>query len=145
MEIILKALIGSILCIVFLFLSGIHFYWGLGGKWGSNAAIPAKMNNERIMQPGLLACFVVALALLGFGLFMIVKSGIVSAPLSGWLTHYGLWVISILFGLRAIGEFKYVGFFKKIKSTRFGQFDTRYYSPLCMAIALLTMALALLQ
>ncbi|HEX5026464.1 MAG TPA: DUF3995 domain-containing protein [Agriterribacter sp.] len=145
MEIILKTTIGSILSVVFLFLSGIHFYWGLGGKWGSNAAIPAKMNNERIMQPGLLACFVVALALLCFGLFISVKSGIASFPLPGWVMRYGLWVISILFALRAIGEFKYVGFFKKIKSTRFGQFDTRYYSPLCLAIAVSTIVLALLS
>ncbi|NMH89945.1 DUF3995 domain-containing protein [Flavivirga sp. Y03] len=32
---------------------------------------------------------------------------------------YGSWIISIVFILRAIGEFKYIGFFKKIKTYAF--------------------------
>ena len=34
----MKILIGSTLLIVFFFLAVIHIYWGLGGKWGVNAA-----------------------------------------------------------------------------------------------------------
>ena len=141
----LTTLIGLLLFFTFSFLSVIHFYWGLGGKWGANAAIPTKANKEKVMNPKLFECFVVAFGLLGFGLFILVKTKILSFYLPNWLMKYGLWILSTIFILRAIGEFKYVGFFKKIRSTQFGQLDTKYYSPLCLAIGLLVMALALMR
>jgi hypothetical protein len=141
----LAILIGLLLFFIFFFLSAIHFYWGLGGKWGTNAAVPTKENNEKVMNPKLFECFVVGFALLGFGLFILVKSQILAFNLPNWLMDYGLWVLSLLFILRAIGEFKYVGFFKKIKTTKFGQLDTKYYSPLCLVIGLLAMTLALMR
>ncbi|WP_222439555.1 DUF3995 domain-containing protein [Spirosoma utsteinense] len=38
---------------------------------------------------------------------------------------------------------RYVGFFKKIKHTPFGKNDTRYYSPLCLLIGVLTLVVVL--
>ena len=40
----MTTLISIILFLIFLFLSVIHIYWGFGGKWGKDAAIPAKPN-----------------------------------------------------------------------------------------------------
>jgi Protein of unknown function (DUF3995) len=138
----LTLLTGLLLFLIFIFLSAIHFYWGLGGKWGADAAIPTKENNEKIMNPKLFECFAVAFGLLGFGFFILVKSQILSFKLPNWLLNYGGWALSVLFILRAIGDFKYVGFFKKIKNTRFGKLDTKYYSPLCLAIGLMIMILS---
>ena len=56
---------------------------------------------------------------------------------------YGLWIIASVFILRAIGEFNYVGFLKKIKHTKFGQNDTKLYSPLCLTIGILIIIIAL--
>ena len=140
----LTTLIGLFLFFTFFFLSVIHFFWGLGGKWGANAAIPTNGNNEKVMNPKLFECFVVAFGMLGLGLFILIKSNILSFNLPNWLMKYGLWAVSIIFILRAIGEFKYVGFFKKIKSTQFSRLDTKYYSPLCLAVALLVMVLILI-
>ena len=36
---------------------------------------------------------------------------------------------------RAIGEFKYVGFFKKVRGSEFARTDTLLYSPLCLMMA----------
>ena len=138
----LTILIGIVLFLIFIFISAIHFYWGLGGKWGADAAIPSKENSERVINPKLPECFVVAFGLLGFGLFILVKSHVLSFKLPNWLLDYGTWALSLIFILRAIGDFKYFGFFKKIRSTRFGRLDTRYYSPLCLGIGLLVMLLA---
>ena len=33
------------------------------------------------------------------------------------------------------GNFRLVGFFKKVRGTRFATLDTRYYSPLCLFLA----------
>ena len=51
--------------------------------------------------------------------------------------RFGGWVIPIIFLLRAIGEFKYVGIFKRVKKTKFGRFDTKLFSPLCLIISIL--------
>jgi len=140
----MKLLIALPLFSIFLFLSGIHFYWGLGGKWGGQAVVPTKTNNEKVMMPGWVACFIVALGLLGFGLFVLIKAGLLSLSLPSWILNYGLWIIAFIFILRAIGDFNYVGFFKKVKSTDFGRQDTRYYSPLCLLIGILAILIQLL-
>ncbi len=37
---------------------------------------------------------------------------------------------------RAVGEFKYVGFFKRVRGSRFATLDTLVYSPLCLLLAI---------
>ena len=36
---------------------------------------------------------------------------------------------------RAIGEFKYVGFFKRVRGSRFATLDTFVFSPLCLLLS----------
>jgi hypothetical protein len=139
----MQTIIGLILVIIFLFLSGIHIYWGFGGKWGYEAAIPTTENNEKLMNPKLKECMVVAIALLILSVLVLIKSGIITYILPNWIQEYGIWIILILFMIRAIGDFKYVGFFKKVKTTKFAQMDTKYFSPLCLLISLLATTLAL--
>ena len=142
----MTTLIAITLILIFLFLSGIHMYWGFGGQWGNDAVIPTKDNNVKVMVPGIIATFIVALGLLGFGAVVFVN--IIESDLNipfrlDIFRNYGLWVIASIFILRAIGEFNYVGFFKKYKKTKFGQNDTKYYSPLCLIIGILTIILEL--
>jgi len=141
----MKILIASILCLIFLLLSAIHIYWGFGGKSGAVASIPSKENGKPVISPGKTDCFVVASGLFVFGLFVLIKAGIVLMVLPNWLSHYGLWAITTIFLIRAIGEFKYIGFFKKIKTTTFGQMDTKFYSPLCLIISFLGVILQYLS
>jgi glucan phosphoethanolaminetransferase (alkaline phosphatase superfamily) len=136
--------IAIILFLIFLFISSIHFYWALGGKWGSDAVLPTKDdNNTKVLNPTVLPTLIVAFGLLGFGLFILVILGLVAFNTPHWLNKYGLWIIAGIFTLRAIGDFKYVGFFKKIKQTKFGKNDTKYFSPLCLKIVILTIILEL--
>lgn len=97
-------------------------------------------------MPGIIPTLIVALGLLGFGLVVFLNIFELDFKLPFWLyiVHkYGLWIIASIFTLRAIGEFKYVGFFKRYKQTKFGQNDTKYYSPLCLTIGILTIILEL--
>ncbi|HEY8784399.1 MAG TPA: DUF3995 domain-containing protein [Mucilaginibacter sp.] len=137
----MKILIASFLVIVFIFLAAIHIYWAFGGKNPSVATIPTTQNNKAVINPGLFDCLVVAIGLLSFGLSILIKSGVTSFSSPGWLMNCGLWAIAAIFILRAIGEFKYIGFFKKIKTTKFGQLDTKYYAPLCLLIGILCVIL----
>lgn len=137
--------ISLLLFAIFLFLSAIHLYWGLGGKWGANASIPTKRNGEKVMNPKPLDCFAVAIGLSAFGILVLVKAQFISWVLPPVILNYGIAVIAGIFLLRAIGEFRYVGFFKKIKNTTFGELDTKYYSPLCLLIGIMGIILKLLS
>lgn len=139
--------ISGILFGIFLFLSSLHFYWAFGGKWGSTAVIPTKNDNapQKALNPGIAATLIVATGLLAFGLLPLVITGFIHFPLPLWLQKSGLWIIAGIFGARAIGDFNYVGIFKKITHTKFAKNDTKYYSPLCAVISLLAVALILIR
>ena len=138
----MTTVVSLLLFAVFGFLSGIHFYWGLGGKRGFEAAVPTGPNQEKVMAPSTWACFVVGFGLLCFGIFALISAHLIPVHLPGRLSDAGLGIIAAIFILRATGEFNYVGFFKKIKTTRFGKMDTKYYSPLCLTIGILCILLA---
>ena len=75
------------------------------------------------------------------GLLIGLKAGWVdSSWAAGWL-DYVIWVFAAGFALRAIGEFKYVGFFKSVKGPGFAWYDTRIYSPLCVLLCLICVRL----
>ena len=136
-------LIAIILFLILLLLSSIHFYWGFGGRWGSEAVFPTKDDHVPAKKPGATPTFIVAFGLMGFGLLVLINARLINLTLPVWFEKYGLEVIAAIFILRAVGEFKYVGFFKKYSQTKFGRNDTKYYSPLSLIIGLLMLILAL--
>ena len=126
-----------LLTIIFFALGMIHFYWLFGGKWGVSKALPTKEGGGDTFAPPKLATFIVGFGLLSIGFLYLIKSRMIEVQLPDFLMNYGLWIIPSIFILRAIGEFKYVGFFKKIKHTEFAKADTRLFSPLCLIIGIL--------
>lgn len=131
------------LFLIFTFLSSVHIYWGLGGKWVGESVFPTKDDNIKPQMPGPLPTFIVAVGLFAIGLFILLKGGFFRFTIPALLDQYGLWIIAGIFLIRAIGEFNYVGFFKKIRHTKFGINDTKYYSPLCLFIGLMIIIMAL--
>ncbi|PKB18249.1 DUF3995 domain-containing protein [Flavobacterium sp. 5] len=141
----MTTIISAILFLIFAFLSAIHFYWGFGGRWGSQAVFPTKDDSIKLQMPGIIPTLIVAFGLLVICLFILQKGAILNFLIPTWLDKYGLWVIAGIFIVRAIGEFNYLGFFKKIKHTQFGKNDTKYYSPLCLIIGILAILMILNQ
>jgi Protein of unknown function (DUF3995) len=132
-------LISLLLATVFFVLSAIHVYWGFGGRWAMADAFPTKEDGTSLEKvPGMVASFVVAVGLFAFGIFYLIKSDILAISLPTFLLSYGYWVITVIFLLRAVGDFKYFGFFKKIKTTPFGKKDSLIYTPLCLFIGFST-------
>ena len=136
---------GSLLLVIFLVLALLHIYWGAGGDWGKSLSIPTKNDGKKLIDPGPLACFIVAAGLLTFAIFISIKVQFILFNIPGWLLNSCLWVIAGVFLLRAIGEFKYIGLFKKTTTTPFGKMDTKYYSPLCLLIGLSIIILQLIN
>ncbi len=122
----------AILSSVFAFLSGLHFYWAAGGKWGWEDAIP-KRDGVPVFAPGRMAILVVALALLGAAVISLWRADIfASGP--EWVHRAGVWATAMVFAMRAVGDFRYCGFFKRIKDTDVARKDSLIYSPLSLVL-----------
>ena len=125
-----------ILIIIFSFLSFLHFYWGFGGKKWLNEVTPKKANGEELFVVKPLHSLIVGIGLLLVGLFVNFRIGYIGAYYPN-LSKYGMIFLGTIFMLRALGDFKYVGFFKKIKNSDFAIRDSKIYSPLCLVIGTL--------
>ena len=134
------------LCLVFSVLGGFHCYWLFGGTYGVKKVIPTKgiqSVNSQAIPP--VATLFVALVLVSFGVIYLLKANLITLSIPSWIVEYGTWFIPSIFILRAIGEFNYVGFFKKIKDTEFARADTKIFSPLCLGIGVAGMIIQLIE
>ncbi|ULH29430.1 DUF3995 domain-containing protein [Leptospira weilii] len=116
-------------------LSGIHFYWVVKGKIGTNNRVIPEIQGKPAFQPGRFATAIVGILLLLAALFPIGLQ--VSFGIFRYVFQYGTYFLSATFLLRAIGDFRLLGFFKKIRDTKFAKNDTAYYSPLCLLLSVL--------
>ncbi|WP_339708296.1 DUF3995 domain-containing protein [uncultured Kriegella sp.] len=133
------AVVSILLVVIFCVLAGIHFNWALGGRWGFNVALPTKTDGQRVLNPKKIDSAVVGMVLLSFGLFYLFRLGFAPVLLPNWMVEYVGWVVPVIFFARAIGDFKYVGFFRKVAQTDFSRADAKYFSPLCLLIGLLAL------
>ncbi len=69
------------------------------------------------------------------------KGNFISLSVPSFILAYAGWAISAIFILRAIGDFKYVGFFKSVTGTEFASLDTMFYSPLCLGLGIIAILL----
>jgi uncharacterized protein DUF3995 len=127
--------------VVLLALSLLHVYWAAGGRRGIDAVIPTQ-GGRRTLTPSRLATLTVAAALAVAALIAVGATGMLGAVAPEWLIRTGLVVLAAVFGLRAVGDFRLIGFTKRVKGTRFARLDTRVFSPLCVGLAVACAALA---
>jgi hypothetical protein len=119
----------AIAAVTLLIIMGLfHIYWAFGGTIGLDKALPTK-DGVRLFNPGRVLTFIVGTVLFGFSF---VAYSLCFDAANADATVYTGWVLSALFVIRAVGEFNAVGFFKKIRSTEFAAYDTKYFSPLCL-------------
>lgn len=125
--------LGILLAVIFATLSFFHLYWAAGGRFGGSAAIPT-VGGERLLNPSPFMTILVAAALFAAMLVVLGRLKLWGAFVPSWIFYSGTWVISLLFLLRTIGDFRYVGFFKNVTDTNFARWDTILFSPLCLFI-----------
>ncbi len=122
--------IGFITIITLITAGVFHFYWAFGGKIGLDRAIPTK-DGKALLNPGKLLTIIVGFIILGFAwIAYILNSEDLNLISYSYQIIYAGWFLSVVFLIRAIGDFNMVGLFKKIKSTKFAEFDTKYFIPL---------------
>lgn len=125
-------------------LSSLHIYWALGGQAALEGTLPRIEGREDpLFRPSPLATWIVAL-ILAFGATLTLwRAGILEPPGPSWIPRTGVWFMAVAFTLRAIGDFKVVGFFKKPSKSTFARRDSWIYSPLCVVIAVLSVVVGL--
>jgi hypothetical protein len=128
-------ILGILLAVILAILSFLHLYWAVGGRFGIGAAIPTA-GAARLFRPSPFATILVATALFAAMFVVLGRLKMWGAFVPGWIFYSGTWVISLLFLLRTIGDFRYVGFFKSVTDTNFAHWDTILFSPLCLFIGI---------
>lgn len=118
--------LGGILAVISL----LHLYWAFGGRWARDKTNPM-VNGKPLLRITAVSCLSAAF------LFFLLAS-VPFVPMKPLLRHWLLIAMMIVFAARAIGDFKYVGFFKSVKGTKFAIWDTRMYSPLNVVLSLLS-------
>lgn len=127
--------------ILFL-VSAIHLYWLAGGKAGALAALPSR-GGEPLFRPTGWDTGGVAVVLALSGWFVLELGGAVGRVLfPNWLLGFGGWALAVVFIIRAVGEFRWVGFFKRHKGTVFAKWDTLLFSPLCLFLGVCLLYIA---
>lgn len=123
--------LSMIVAIVMFAVALLHFYWSFGGRFGLESAGPKLESNKEFIPSGKLIFFVACLML---GLAVLPRQLINPIPALEPIISYIGFLISAVFILRGIGDFKYVGMFKKVYNSNFALLDTRYFSPLIIAL-----------
>lgn len=125
--------IGLATAAVLFLLSLLHVYWAAGGSRGSVIVLPEK-DGAPLFRPGPGATLVVAALLAGAGLILLARLGLWGAGLAPALVRIGSWLVAAAFLGRAVGDFRWVGFFKRVRATPFARWDTWLFSPLCVLV-----------
>jgi len=133
-------ILGILVAALFGVLSLFHLYWAAGGSFGSGVTVPT-VGGKRDFNPSPLGTVLVAIALLLAMLTILGQLGLLGRWLPKWIFRWGTGGIALIFFLRAVGEFKRVGFFKQVSDTPFAYWDTWLFSPLCLVIAVTAFAL----
>jgi hypothetical protein len=127
--------LAAVVCAVFLFLALWHFRMAFLTPTGETGAVPS-VDGKPLFVPSTQATLLVGIVLTAFAGLVAATAGFVAVGLPPvvlvWLS-YGL-ALGLLG--RAIGDFKSVGFAKRVRGTPFARLDTWIYSPLCVLLAL---------
>lgn len=124
-------------------LAFLHLYWAAGGQWGLANAAPSDEAGKRLLNTSPIASIIVGLGLSGFAAYYFSLGFGILLPFG--IEKWGALALAFIFTARAVGDFRYVGFFKKLKDTAFGRLDTRVYAPLCLYLGISSLVIAIFK
>ncbi|MEM7158625.1 MAG: DUF3995 domain-containing protein [Myxococcota bacterium] len=109
----------------------IHLYWAARPHIDLSAAIPTEPGGGPVFQPPAWLTAGVGVALLSTATLFTLRALGIAMPGLDLLVIFA----TLVFGVRAVGDGRYVGFSKKQRDTRFGQLDDELYTPLSVSFA----------
>ena len=61
-------------------------------------------------------------------------AGFITVPVPSSWTTWAAYALALALIGRAIGDFRLVGFFKRVRGSNFARMDTAVYAPLCLLL-----------
>ncbi len=119
---------------VLVVMAVIHMYWALGGSIGAEALVPQTTKGPLFRLTSAVTLLISLTFILAANL-MLTRIGVATARISPTGLHIACAALAALFLIRAVGDFRYVGFFKRVRHSRFARLDTRLYSPISLFLA----------
>jgi hypothetical protein len=126
--------LASVLCLVFVTLAIWHFRMALRPAPGASGAVPS-VAGKPLFVPSPRATALVGVVLLLFACLVGATAGLVEIGIPVRVLSWLCDALALGLLARAIGEFKYLGFFKRVRDSKFARLDTLLYSPLCLLLA----------
>lgn len=120
--------------LVFVALAAWHVRMALGSSSARSGAVPS-VSGEPLWVPSVQATLAVAVALLVFACLVAAMARFISVGIPQRTLAWLCYALALGLVARAIGEFKYLGFFKRVTGSKFARLDTLLYSPLCLLLA----------
>ncbi|MFN8515677.1 MAG: DUF3995 domain-containing protein [Chloroflexia bacterium] len=117
----------------------LHLYWAFGRRSPGTAFIP-EVAGQPTFVPTTSATVVVAALLFIASTLLLGRVCGWGEPALGRVFTWGTCGVAVAFFLRAIGDFRLVGFFKRVRGTAFARWDSRLLSPLCLGLAIAALA-----
>lgn len=129
------AIAAPAVCLALTLIGAVHFYWAVGGAAWKAGAIPSR-NGKPVLTPSAGSTALVGVALVGMAAVVGFTAGLLPSPFPTGLLRGMSALLALVFAARAIGEFRYVGFFKRVRGSVFAWRDTWLYSPLCLLLSI---------
>jgi Protein of unknown function (DUF3995) len=122
-------------------LALMHVYWAFGGRVGKSVAVP-EVNGRQAFVPSKAGTLAVGAALFFAASVVAIAGGLVGV--GGYRGPFRVLAfgLSATFLARAVGDFRLVGFFKRVRGTRFAFLDTTVFAPLCLVFGLAVLYVA---
>ena len=130
-----SAVLAVIVAGVFVVLALWHLWMAMSPASGESGAVPS-VAGKPVFVPSTRATVAVAVVLLAFACLVVATAGLVPVGVSPRVLSWLCYALALGLFARAIGEFKYVGLFKRVRESRFARLDTFVYSPLCLALGI---------
>jgi len=121
--------------LILIFIGLLHFYWSFGGRIGFMDSLPEEHGKKLFIPDNKQTAFVASLFTL-LSIIHLCYTELLTFPFHENIGKYGVLILTLIFGIRAFGDFKYLGFTKKIKEGQFSKNDTLIYAPMCLLISI---------
>lgn len=128
-----------VLVVIFLAIATIHGMWGFQVWWpdGDEQKLARRIVGKRGIKrmPAPVQCFAVTVMMFGAAILVLLLGGLWALPmLPFWLVRWA--AMALVAGLVLRGLVGFTGFWARLLPEEpFRTFDRRYYSPLCLLLA----------
>jgi hypothetical protein len=135
----MAAFVALMLAVIFILIAALHIRWALASEPANSnnigVVVPTRLDGTPVFKPGRAATLGVALLLGIASLLVLQRGGVLTLPGRAVAYRFGIWLLAAILALRTVGDFRYVGMFKRERRTQFAVRDTRIYTPLCGVLA----------